>query len=271
MNQGNSTLIAHNGSTLVTLAELNQIDPPKPMGPRHYPVAHRDLVAATRHELEKVGLTPYKEKYAVGARGSKLFATWDLEGNLPCDPGSGRGLAFGFRHGNDQSLAIEMVAGARVFVCDNMAFSGDAIILHRMHTKHVSLYDEVGRGVTRLLDKYSTFAANMARLENEMINDQRAKELLVDAFMRVRILAPKYLPSVYDWYFRQGREHPEYTDVAPRSVYGLLNAFTRTIKDVESENVKHLATARVGRFFGLRSDVKDAIIGDVSEAELVAA
>jgi hypothetical protein len=236
-------------------------------------VSHIDLVEATRHELGKVGLVPSRENYAVGHQGAQLFATWDLltEGDnapslIPATVKE-RGLSVGFRHANDQSLAIEYVAGARIFVCDNLAFSGDAVLLHRMHTKNVHLRDEVGRGVTKLLDRYSNFEANMSRLENTDITDKDAKALMIDAFMAVKVLAPKYLKAVYEWYFENALQHPEFTDVAPRTAWGLLNAFTRTLKDIESENVKYIGTSRVGRFFGLRSDVRDAKIGDVIDAD----
>jgi len=266
-------LIVHAGAKRVTLAELREIKAPAPMGARHYPVSHIDLVDATRHELAKVGLAPNRESYAVGRGGNSLFATWDLlpEGdNAPSLIPAGvkeRGLSVGFRHANDQSLAIEYVAGARIFVCDNLAFSGDTILLHRMHTKNVHLRDEVGRGVTKLLDRYSNFEANMSRLENTDLTDKDAKALMVDAFMAVKVLAPKYLKAVYEWYFENALQHPEFTDVAPRTAWGLLNSFTRTLKDIQSENVKYIGTARVGRFFGLRSDVRDAKIGDVIDAD----
>jgi hypothetical protein len=272
MSDTNSTLIAHVDSQLVTLADLDKIPTPAPMGRRHYPVAHKDLVLATRQELKKVGLEPYKEQYAVSKNGLKLFATWDLtvepscQIQLPARVSKDRGMAFGFRHGNDQSMAIEMVCGSRVFVCDNMAFSGDSIILHRMHTKNVSLHDEVARGVTTMLDGYSNFEANMERLENTELTEERAKALLLDAFMKIHVLAPKYLRPTFEWYFRK---YEQAADCAPRTAYGLLNAFTRTLKDeVKSPTVRYQATARVGRFFGLRTDVRDAAINpDVVDVE----
>lgn len=276
----NSTLVAHVDSQLVTLADLERIPAPAPMGRRHYPVSHKDLVAATRVELEKVGLEPYKEQYAVSKNGLKLFATWDLAPTtdkglvlIPERVRGDRGLAFGFRHGNDQSMAIEMVCGSRVFVCDNMAFSGDSIILHRMHTKNVHLRDEVGRGITKMLDGYSNFEANMERLENSPLTEEQAKALLIDAFMKIKVLAPKYLRPTFEWYFRKYEQAP---DCAPRTAYGLLNAFTRTLKDeVKSQVVRYQATSRVGRFFGLRTDVRDAVINpdvvDVDYEEVVEA
>lgn len=268
-------LIAHCGAQVVTLKELEAIPAPKALGPRHYPVSHKDLVEATRYELEKVGLEPYKEQYAVSNEGAKLFATWDLAPTeekglvlIPERAKSERGLAFGFRHGNDRSLAIEMVCGSRVFVCDNMAFSGDSVILHRMHTKNVHLRDEVGRGITRMLDGYTNFEANIDRIENTKLTDEQAKALLIDAFMKIKVLAPKYLRPTFEWYFRNFEQAP---DCAPRSAYGLLNAFTRTLKDeVKSPTVRYEATAKVGRFFGLRSDVRDGIINpDVVDVEAV--
>jgi hypothetical protein len=135
-----------------------------------------------------------------------------------------------------------------------------------MHTKNVALHDEVGRGITKMLDGYSNFEANMERLENTELTDERAKVLLLDAFMKIHVLAPKYLRPTFEWYFRKFEQAP---DCAPRTAYGLLNAFTRTLKDeVKSATVRYQATARVGRFFGLRTDVRDAAINpDVVDVE----
>ncbi len=62
-----------------------------------------------------------------------------------------RGLGLDFRHGNDQSMSLHLVAGTRVFVCDNLTLSGDMIVLRRKHTKGLSLRDEVRAGIERLL------------------------------------------------------------------------------------------------------------------------
>ena len=266
----NSTLIAHSGGELVSYADLQTIKAPAPMGPRHYPVAHADLVDATKCELEKIGLAVVKEQYAVAHSGLRLFATFDLTPTehgpalLPIRALGERGMAVGLRHANDKSLAIDLCCGAHVFVCDNMAFSGDTTVLHRMHTKNFALRDEVGRGINRMLDKYDTFESNLSRLENTELTDERAKALLVDAFMKIRVLAPKYLPSVYNWYFKPESDAP---DCAARSAWGLHNAFTRTLKEVESLNVRNRASMAVGRYFGLRSDLRDAPLGVIEDAE----
>jgi hypothetical protein len=45
-------------------------------------------------------------------------------------------MALGIRGSNDRSMAIQATAGARVLVCDNLAFSGDSgtIVLRKKHT-----------------------------------------------------------------------------------------------------------------------------------------
>jgi hypothetical protein len=275
--EAQSTLIAHSGGRVVTFDELATLPAPQSLGARHYPVGHADLIEATRTELAKVGLVPVREQFAVAHHDARLFATLDLQalsdgpGLLPARVQGERGLAFGLRHGNDKSIAIEMVCGTRVFVCDNMSFSGDSIILHRMHTKNVALSDEVGRGIQKMLDQYETFEHNIERLENTELSDADAKALLMDLFMKAKVMAPRYMPRAYGWYFEpqrlqaDGSDALALTDVAPRSAWGLANAVTRTIKELESAAVRYQATMRAGRFFGLRSDVRDGLIN--AEAE----
>jgi hypothetical protein len=59
----------------------------------------------------------------------------DLESELV--PGMGKSL--GFRHGNDKQMAIQIVAGGCVFVCDNMSLYGSTVVLKAKSTHGASI------------------------------------------------------------------------------------------------------------------------------------
>ena len=67
-------------------------------------------------------------------KGHWLFGVLDLAAE-----GGEYGFAIGLRTGNDRSLALQLICGVRVFVCSNMAFSGDFLALKRKHTAGLSL------------------------------------------------------------------------------------------------------------------------------------
>ena len=66
---------------------------------------------------------------------AKLFGTLDLTLNGI----GGTCASLGLRTANNKTMSLSMIAGLRVFVCDNMAFSGETIILRRRHTRGLDL------------------------------------------------------------------------------------------------------------------------------------
>jgi hypothetical protein len=69
----------------------------------------------------------------------------DLESELV--PGMGKSL--GFRHGNDKQMAIQIVAGGRVFVCDNMSLYCSMVVLKAKHTWGFNLDQRITLGLER--------------------------------------------------------------------------------------------------------------------------
>jgi hypothetical protein len=61
-----------------------------------------------------------QEEYAVSPDGMKMFGVLDLETQM-----EGCRFSIGIRNSHDKSIRLGLTAGLRVFVCSNMAFSGD--------------------------------------------------------------------------------------------------------------------------------------------------
>jgi hypothetical protein len=127
--------------------------------------------------------------------------------------------------------------------------SGDMIVLKRKHTKGLSLRDEVKAGVERLLLEYSTLEQGILRLKEQGLTDERAKAMIYDAFVNHQVLPLRFLEKVGAWFF-----HPpvDAEDCQPRNLWGLHNAFTRTVKELSSPARRFEATTCIGQVFGLR-------------------
>jgi hypothetical protein len=218
----------------------------------HRPVPHHELVEVLKEELASAGYEVTREEYAIQHHGLKLFGVMDLVPRpgvtSPLSNGD-KGLGLGFRHGNDQTLSLSLVCGARVAVCDNLMLSGDMIVLKRKHTKGLSLRDEVKAGVERLLLEYSTLEQGILRLKEQGLTDETAKAMIYDAFVNHQVLPIRYLEQVGTWFF-----HPpaDAQDCQPRTLWGLHNAFTRTVKELSSPARRFEATTCIGQVFGLR-------------------
>lgn len=143
-------LSTHKGARLCTLAQIKALPAPKALGPIHRPVAHSELIAALTKSLkESMHVKVVAQQWAVGKGGygvanAALFGTMTLSRKT----GGGReAFAIGVRHSTDMSMSIQMVAGMRVFVCDNMVMSGDAVVLRRKHTSGLELEAELNEAI----------------------------------------------------------------------------------------------------------------------------
>ena len=247
-----ATLVTHNpkfDAKLTTLAALQALPEPVALGPMHKPVAHAALVHAIHQQIDQRGFMVKREQLALSAKGHALFGVMDLtatQGELLTD--SQRGLSFGFRNSTDCSLGIQAVAGTRVFVCDNLALSGDLFAIKRKNTTGLDLGAAVATGFDKFLQHVTQFEIEITRLQGTVISDGQAKEVIFDAF-NASIVPVRLFDDVSRFYFKPTDEQ---TDCQPRSLWGLHNAFTRAMKDLSPVRLFG-ANVSLGKLFGLRS------------------
>jgi len=128
-------LCLHTGDTdRVTRDTLRALPLPQPLSRRHRPVPHLELVEGIQDQLDRRGLAIRREQLALRRDGQRLFGTMDLTWQTQAPAAPEEGLALGLRQGDDLSHAIEIVAGARIFVCDNLTLYGDVIAVRKKHT-----------------------------------------------------------------------------------------------------------------------------------------
>ena len=232
-------VLSHSASRLVTLDELALIPAGEPAGTRHRPVPHADLVTAIRDAFMDRGYAVAKEQYSVSHEDARLFGTLDLmptAGPALLDGMEG-GMAVGLRHANDQAFALGVIAGLRVFVCDNLCFSGGDSLLHRKHTTGLDLGAEIERGMDRTFHSYRDFARLLDNLRNTVLTDDAARLLIYSLALDASVIAPSQLGKVHTWYFAPERIAMEndrergFSDVAPRTAHGVMNAVTRVTRE----------------------------------------
>src|SRR6185436_19508098 len=116
--------------------------------------------------------------FAVQRNGARLFAVLDLaleQSEETC-------AAMGIRTANDRSMALEIAVGLKVFVCDNLAFSGDLIALRRKHTTKFDLNADISRAIDRYQAHLLAFQQGIAGIQETAITDVETKSLIFDAF-----------------------------------------------------------------------------------------
>lgn len=236
---GPSTLIAHVDTNKVTREELALL--PMPEGTETFkPVHHMELVNSIEAVLMARRISIVNESFAVRADGSRLFGTFDLSLE-----GVGESCgALGFRTGNDRTMKLQMIAGLRVFVCDNMSFAGDSIILNRKHSKGLDLLPELMGAVGKYTVRYEAMRAVIVELTQTTITDTEAKATIFDAF-NSHLMPGKYMEGVAKAYFE-----PLHEEFEPRTAWSLHNAFTEVAKDM-ALNRRMEAMQGISKLFGL--------------------
>ena len=179
-----------------------------------------------------------RDEYAVTGDGMRLFGF--LEVSIEHD---GVRLALVFRNSHDKSFSLGLLAGYRIFCCDNLAFHGEFIGIARKHTKNVDLMEVVGVGVDRVQRHFQKVTMMLDAWRDYQLPDPNAKAVIYDAFVAGKLDVPKRLaPEVHRFYFE-----PECEEFKPRTFYSLSNAFTSALKALEPVRQME-ATAKLAPF-----------------------
>lgn len=246
MNDTGSVLVAHCGSRKVTRGELKDI--PVPEATRsHQPLSHFEIVEVLEEALSFRSLQIYKDEYAVSNDGMKMFGVMDLSFGF-----DGGRFSIGLRNSNDKSMRLALTAGYRVFVCDNMAFSGDFAPLLHKHTRNLSLTDSISIAVDRIHRGFGSLEMRVRGMKELGLTDNDARVLIYRAFLErsIKGVPRNLMGEVHNLYF-----NPDQDAFMPRNLWSLSNAFTSAFK-LLGPLKRFEATARLGSFI---KDVQDDI------------
>ena len=190
------------------------------------------------------------------------------------DPGDGYRFALGIRTTNDRTEALSIVVGAKVFVCDNLAFSGE-VTMHRKHTANVfrDLPDLIYRMLSQVSSMRERTDREIAAMKAEVLGPERAHHLMVES-VKANVVPASRLPKVLEaweeprheeFVLVERRAAPPLTDVEPheRPVRRLLEWIRA--EGVAGATLAHtpLATdAYAGRTRGAREwDSEEVVAG----------
>jgi len=130
-----------------------------------------------------------------------------------------------------------------VFVCENLAFSGDFTPVLAEHTKNFSLEDAMSIGVDRMQRNFEPMKRQVEEWRARQLSVGTAKLIIYQAFVETDLEAPKHLArKVHDLYF-----DPQYPEFQPRTMGSLSNAFTSAFKQLDPIP-QFKATAKLGGF-----------------------
>lgn len=218
----NDNLVVHAGGWHATEAEVAAAPIPSKT-PTYTPLPHARVIEQIKRLIPEHGMKLERLSLALSNGGARMFGVADVVN------GSGApdwGIAIGIRNSYDKSFALNLCAGSRVFVCDNLAFHGE-VMLRRRHVGNVDheLPSLVAGLVAEVVEFKGEVAAQIEALKVATLTDERAHDVAIKA-LRAGFVTAQMLPGVVqEWH------EPRHEEFAPRTAWSLFNAFTEVAKD----------------------------------------
>jgi hypothetical protein len=215
-------LLLHCGAETVTRDQLAAVPTPRPTG-TWFPLAHRDLVTEVECHLLTSGFLIKSMVHSLSHSGARYFGI--LQVGLPDRETTDYAWVVGLRNSHDKTYPAGMVAGTQVFVCDNLAFTGE-VRLSRKHTRHASrdLRNLTARAVGKLGDRFHNLDRRIAAYRGKHTSDWAAHDLVIRA-IDCGAITTKQVPHVLaEW------RKPRHLQFEHRNAWSLFNAFTEAQK-----------------------------------------
>lgn len=196
------------------------------------------LAAITRCGLEvtasSFALTGNK-KINPRARAFGEFQVSPVAGNsdLPDD----FGMAIGWRHSIDQSISHQIVGGKHVFVCGNMAFSGE-FMESRKHTINADtdLPVRLDGAIQAYLSGFGREVEYADFWKQTEVSQTEVDHAILEC-VRAGAFSYNHIPKVLDAWKSQP-DHPQWgSQFGPRTVWSLDNALSEAQKHRKADPI----------------------------------
>jgi len=228
----NLNLMLHCGASHVDRSELGKVN--LPVATRSFvPVNHDYFVDLVQDRLEDRGLRVQSEAHGLTKDGANYFGMFEVVGR---ESRGDYSTVIGLRNSHVKAFAAMIAVGSGVFVCDNLAFSGEVVVGHK-HTRNVLEYlplriaaamDQVIR-----LDDHQEIRYD--RYKETEFGDKDAEFHIVELF-RKGALNTRSLPKVVEQW-----DNPDHQEFENSNVWKLFNACTEAYKGTSLEWIQRMS------------------------------
>ena len=231
----NQELLMHTADgKYATLEGLREIPIPQETS-TYKPVSHYDL-ATNLAEVSATLLRDYeldRSQYGLARDGNQLFGVHTYRNGS-----DSMGLSIGFRNSYDKSMSVGIAIGASVFVCDNLALTGE-IAIARKHTSNVwqDLEELTITTIYRSQNNFTRIVEDAQIMQGQYLSDNDAYRL-IGLLYGNGIITPRQIPIVKKEWLT-----PSHDDFTDRNTWSLYNACTEALKSAPPNRImeKHIA------------------------------
>lgn len=219
----NLNLILHAGAAVATPESVDAVRTPSPEGIWH-PISHRTLYEQTVKSLATLKMRVVNEQHALARDGMRYFSLLQVAN---CQEASqDYAYVLGLRNSHDKSFPAGLVVGSGVFVCDNLAFSGE-IRIARKHTTHIErdLPILVSNAVGQLSEKWTTMNQRFDAYKVKELVEPQVHDILIRS-LDAGVATSQQIPHILnEW---RNPRHDEFKE--GKTAWRLFNAYTEVMK-----------------------------------------
>jgi len=242
MNQ----MLLHCGGQPASLPDLMSVPLPKETN-SYKPVAHADLALNLMDVAGQIlhGFEYSKSSYGIARNGNQLFGIHTYQN----DDETNMGLSIGFRNSYDKSMSVGVAIGASVFVCDNLAMTGEITIM-RKHTSNVNidLEELMVSAIYKSQGNYKQVLEDAKQLSQIGFSNHDAYSQIGLLYGR-GIITPRQIPVVKKNWLK-----PVQGDFQPRNAWSFYNAATEALKSCKPNKI-------LERHIGLHKHLMQEVTG----------
>jgi hypothetical protein len=219
----NAKLVLHCGATEVARTDLSNIVMPEATE-TYMPIGHAPFLDMVQDKIGDIGFAFGPEAHSLTKEGKRYFGLVQLVAGTEADSDE-FALVMGVRNSVDKSFPASIIFGSSVFVCDNLAFSGE-IKITRKHTKHIwrDLPGLIGSAVSQTKLMADNQERRFEAYRETKLNDWVADHLIMDMYRNGALNTQRIGPVSEQWY------EPAF-DHGPRTIWRLFNACTQVLKE----------------------------------------
>ena len=226
-------LCLHCGANEVPRTELADVVLPE--STRTYmPIGHDVFLDLVEDQMNEVGFQFGGQAHSLTKEGNRYFGLVHLLNGTESDD---HALVMGIRNSLDKTFPAAVSFGSQVFVCDNLAFTGE-IKVARKHTTNImrDLPNLVMSAVSQTTIMRDNQNLRFDHYKEAKLTDMRADHAIVDLLRCGAINTSRVKKVVEQW------DEPVH-DFGGRTVWRMFNAVTEALKgaplpDVSSRTIE---------------------------------
>ena len=216
-----SNLVLHCGARAISRDQLNEIQAPAPVG-RWHPIPYGRLITEIERSLGNSKMRIVNEAYGVTEENKRMFGLLQVAN---CQETKDYAYVIGVRGSIDKSLAESVAVGSSVFVCDNMAFSGE-IHFARKNTSNilVDLPQLVDTAIGQLSTRWNDQNTRIEAYKQKHLSRRDAMVLTMEA------AEAEVFPWAKGWDIFQEFKSPRHDEFKGDTLWGFFNGVTEHLK-----------------------------------------